>query len=542
MYLLIRRSSPYHIISPEIFRGYSNRPFSHVNLSYDVFHIRPQVACRMNNPSVSLPIDHPRFLPLPVWSRPLVPVLRLLTLIVSACTSAATATPRGDLSPTPGHPPTVADLVDDHLAFLRLDKQRTPIGAPFQMHYISTVTLKDTIWAYYIKWPKGGTGGIGLAQSRDGVHFIDRGFVLQTGPAGGWDSHYATFPGVWYDQGTWYLVYEADGGAPADIGLATSTDGRHFTKQGRILTHNPVGWERVNVGTPSLYKEGKTWYLYYHGYDGQTCQIGVATGPSLTQLTKSASNPIIPVLPQTWQSGTAGHRDIVKVQGRYYMTYEGSGEQPYQSTPWSSGLASSPDLIHWTMFPQNPVLPPTDVMTRNDGPTFLSVGGLQYIYYRAQPEDHQSNETWRALIANEQYGGFTRSWRMSSPVLRHGIGHAGAEGDWAVSQSDPPNHLMQEGPDVPMPLGDNIATWKLWIDDNTADTVKMVRLEVVDVDAGDAVLSQRDLRRNAWAHARRYEYFSVPFRLDPLRAGHRIALRVWSYGGAALQERVVGIS
>src|SRR4029078_12426221 len=129
-----------------------------------------------------------------------------------------------------------------------------------------------------------------------------------------WDDRIASYPRIWKDGDTWYLVYEGAAEniprSPGDIGLAISTNGRIFKESpdNRILRHNSSDWERVNIGTPSLYKENGVWYLFYHGYDGIVCQIGVARGPSLADLTKSAANPILPVSAKTtaWDTGTIG--------------------------------------------------------------------------------------------------------------------------------------------------------------------------------------------------------------------------------------------
>lgn len=102
-----------------------------------------------------------------------------------------------------------------------------------------------------------------------------------------WDSYDASFPGICKVDGVYYLVYEgADGSSnhPGDIGLAMSSDGLTFGRMTEpynpILTHNASGWESFNIGTPSLYYEGSTWYLYYHGFNNTLCQIGDATGSS----------------------------------------------------------------------------------------------------------------------------------------------------------------------------------------------------------------------------------------------------------------------
>ena len=84
------------------------------------------------------------------------------------------------------------------------------------------------------------------------------------------------------------------------------------------------------IGTPSLFKEGNTWYLFYHGYDLDDCQIGVATGEDLLNLTHySTTAPRVPTSASDWDCGTAGKRSIVKEGRYYYMVYEGSTDSPY---------------------------------------------------------------------------------------------------------------------------------------------------------------------------------------------------------------------
>ncbi|SDW31600.1 hypothetical protein [Paenibacillus sp. CF384] len=423
----------------------------------------------------------------------------------------------------------------DNQAFIKLDKINPFIGTSFSMHFISTLKVNGEIWAYYIKWDAFGKGGVGLAKSTDGVNFTDNGFVLTAGSPGQWDDSFATFPGMWYDGGTFYLVYEGTGtGSPGQIGLATSTDGVNFTKQGQILTHNSSGWESVNIGTPSLYKEGSTWYLFYHGYDGSDCRIGVATGTSLTSLTKYSGNPVIDTEPGTWEAGTAGHRDIVKVGSTYYMTYEGSEDPPYNTAKWSSGVASSTDLVHWSKFSQNHILPQTDNTFGNDGPSFLSVDGENFIYYRTNP-------TSRALIANESDGGFDLKWGMADAGIGHVIGRTDGDG-WSASTSlDGPDY-MQYGPyTTNTPVGDNIATWKMMVDSNSG-TNDVIRLEVVDADDSGAVIASRVLQRNDWKQTNRYEYFSVPFHWSAGRSGHRIELRAHWYDSTYVKMQLVGVS
>jgi hypothetical protein len=215
------------------------------------------------------------------------------------------------------------------------------------------------------------------------------------------DDRLASFPGVWRDGSTWHLVYEAAGTDrrwPGDVALATSADGHAFTRHNPnpLLRHLDGGWEDVNIGTPSLWKEGDTWYLFYHGYDGTDVQIGVASGPSLDGLTRHPANPIVRTSGNGWDSGTVGARSIIRDGSAYYMAYEGSTEAPFDRADWSTGIARSTDLVSWQKFSGNPVLPVTTTSFGFDGPEWVRTpDGHLHIYYR---DPGPGNRTWRATL------------------------------------------------------------------------------------------------------------------------------------------------
>jgi hypothetical protein len=273
------------------------------------------------------------------------------------------------------------------------------IGRPFGFHFLSAITNGTEIWAYYINNHRGTSGTIksatGRARSRDGLHWLNDGIVMDVGGETKWDNRLASFPGIWKDGNTWYLVYEGAAEdipfSPGDIGLATSTNGINFVKQPNpILRHNTSGWERVNIGTPSLYKEKDAWYLFYHGFDGTRVRIGVASGASLTNLTKAAANPILTcsVGANAWDSGTIGKRSaIVKEGSYYYFAFEGSTPQPFDHAKWSSGLARTMNLTNtWTEFPVNPVIPQTIAGFGFDGPELIQIRNVWYMYVRTSDE------------------------------------------------------------------------------------------------------------------------------------------------------------
>ncbi len=271
------------------------------------------------------------------------------------------------------------------------------MGASFNMHFPDMIYYNDQYWGYYITYKtETGKGGVGLAVSDDGINWKDKGCVLQ--PDEDYDCNGAYFAGVWLDDdGTFYLTYECKGGEETEYGtlenvaLATSEDGINWTKEGVILYKNPeIPWQTANVGTPDLYKEGDTWYLFFHGFDFVDCQIGVAYGKDLHNLTV-VPDPIIPTEDNTLYSGTTGRRDVIYVDGYYYMVYEVSTDQAeeggYNKAYWTHMFARSRDLITWETI-EAPILTQTNADGSAkpgfgyDGPCWMIIGKHIYVYMR----------------------------------------------------------------------------------------------------------------------------------------------------------------
>lgn len=273
------------------------------------------------------------------------------------------------------------------------------MGAAFKMHFPDMIYKDGQYWAYYITYQTNtGKGGVGLAVSDDGVNWKDEGCVLQ--PNEDYDCNGAYFAGVWLDDdGTFYLTYECKGGEETEYGtlenvaLATSVDGIHWTKEGVILYKNPeIPWQAANVGTPDLYKKDDTWYLFFHGFDFVDCQIGVAYGKDLHNLTV-VPEPIIPTEDNTPYSGTTGRRDVIFVDGYYYMVYEVSTDQAeeggYNGAYWTHMFARSKDLITWETI-EAPLLTQTNADGSAkpgmgyDGPCWMIIGRHIYVYMRVK--------------------------------------------------------------------------------------------------------------------------------------------------------------
>ena len=164
-----------------------------------------------------------------------------------------------------------------------------------------------------------------------------------------------------------------------------------------------MAWERNNVGTPSLWRERDTWYLFYHGFGASgagpdDCQVGVATGRDLRALVRHAKNPVLRTgAAGTWDCGTVGKRSIVKEGDYYYMAYEGSTDQPYETARWSTGLARNKDLLTCEKYP-TPILPRTVRGFGYDGPEWLRTpDGVLHLYFRTR-----KGATGRATLVRKE--------------------------------------------------------------------------------------------------------------------------------------------
>lgn len=299
------------------------------------------------------------------------------------------------------HTPVLASFWDGDATIVEDSRE---FGSNFKMHFLSSVWENDKLYTYYVHSTEAGDNSVWstyLALSEDAETFQEYGEVLSTLNMDGEiiNARIASFPGVAKDNGTWYMVYEAaTENINGEIRLATSSDGLSWTPYPEPLWVPSSDWQQVNVGTPSLYKEGDLWYLYYHGYDGNYLNIGILVGTSIFNL-EPALNMRPVIVPGTgWDSGTIGKRSIKKEGHLYYMVYEGSSEQDPKSgwtgARWGLGLARSPDLIHWEKYPNNPILLNPNVGFGYDGPEFIETpDGKLHIYFR-----NPSGKTSRATF------------------------------------------------------------------------------------------------------------------------------------------------
>ena len=154
--------------------------------------------------------------------------LLLCALLLSGTVIAADEPPAPAPAPAERSAATLTDLWDGKAAWVN-DAEK--IGSSFDFHFVSMLRQADELWAYYIKHYTAADGRfkmtVGRARGTDGINWTDDGMVLDVGrvqppkpdaaPPPAWDDRIASFPGVWKDGETWYLVYE---GAAENIGFS----------------------------------------------------------------------------------------------------------------------------------------------------------------------------------------------------------------------------------------------------------------------------------------------------------------------------------
>jgi hypothetical protein len=155
-------------------------------------------------------------------------------------------------------------------------------------------------------------------------------------------------------DGTYYMFAEGK----HDIAqLLTSKDGIQWTLIGpldiRLTDGQPI--PPGPRGTPTAYFENGTWYLFYERRD---LGIWLATSKDMKVWTNVDDEPVLKLGPDNNDRRQIALNQIVKYDGRYFAYYHGSSHE----TPrlWSTNVAVSKDLVHWTKYPENPLLPVED--------------------------------------------------------------------------------------------------------------------------------------------------------------------------------------
>lgn len=174
---------------------------------------------------------------------------------------------------------------------------------------------------------------------------------------------------------TFFMVAEGQG----DIAhMLTSPDGIGWTDLGRLDVRNRDGspLSPGPYGTPTLWVEGDTWYLFYERGDR-----GVWLAKSTDRKTwKNVQDaPVIARGPAEYDRYAIALNQVIRYRGRYYGVYHANAD-PNWKGPWTTCLAVSDDLVKWKKYSGNPI-----IRTDNSSGQLVH-DGQQYRLYTAHPD------------------------------------------------------------------------------------------------------------------------------------------------------------
>jgi predicted GH43/DUF377 family glycosyl hydrolase len=173
---------------------------------------------------------------------------------------------------------------------------------------------------------------------------------------------------------TYYMFAESRGDTAH---LLTSSDKIKWTDQGpldvRLKNGQPIG--KGPYGTPAVWKEGGTWYLFYERND---VAVWLATSTDLKVWTNVQDEPVLKSGPEKYDQFAVAMNQVIKYNGLYYGYYHASAFKDWRE--WSTNVAVSKDLIHWEKYAKNPII-------GNDKSSgFLVNDGSKYRMYTMHPD------------------------------------------------------------------------------------------------------------------------------------------------------------
>lgn len=180
---------------------------------------------------------------------------------------------------------------------------------------------------------------------------VTPGPVLGRGPSGTWDAGDVLNPSVVRHNGTLYNFYSGFDGKSWHTGLATSTDGLNWTKQGKLLSPDASTWEGdyIAANGSALVVNGEFLYLYQ---GGRLPFIGLARSADGRNWRKHGPPVIEPGPYASWDEKGVADPYVIRAGGTLYLYYLGQDRARRQRL----GVARSTDGVHWTKLRTNPIL------------------------------------------------------------------------------------------------------------------------------------------------------------------------------------------
>jgi predicted GH43/DUF377 family glycosyl hydrolase len=179
----------------------------------------------------------------------------------------------------------------------------------------------------------------------------------------GWDAGDVLNPSVVSIGGTLINFYSGFDGKTWRTGVALSTDGVRWQRQGMVLQPDPASWEGSYIAAngAATFREGEFLYWYAAGASGANAvglarARGDARGPNAAW--RKEDRPVLPRGPWgSWDEISVADPYVVRIEPYFYMYYLGQDRARRQRI----GLARSLDGVRWEKLRANPVLELGDI-------------------------------------------------------------------------------------------------------------------------------------------------------------------------------------
>ena len=174
---------------------------------------------------------------------------------------------------------------------------------------------------------------------------------------------------------TYYMVAE---GLHDVAHLLTSEDGVNWQDHGSLDVRYADGspLSKGPYGTPTLWIEGDKWYLFYERLDAG---VWLAQSADRKVWTNVQDEPVLARGPDAYDRRAIAMNQVIKINDHYYAIYHANAD-PIGKAPWTTNIAVSDDLVHWTKYAQNPII------RENFSSGQLVHDGEQYRLYTAHPD------------------------------------------------------------------------------------------------------------------------------------------------------------
>ncbi|MBT3253473.1 MAG: hypothetical protein HN995_14345 [Candidatus Marinimicrobia bacterium] len=190
-----------------------------------------------------------------------------------------------------------------------------------------------------------------------------------------WDDLAVINPTVLYEDGAYKMWFGGRNvGLPIQIGYATSQDGIVWDElSDPVLTIGSAGdFDSQDIKAICVLHDETEYKMYYTATNASAMpRLGLATSPDGIAWTKYPQNPILELgEPGSWNESRSHNASVLKRDGLYYLWFTGRNV----NFDIGMGLAYSSDGITWEEDQQNPVfMMSPNISWESDYPTFPAV-------------------------------------------------------------------------------------------------------------------------------------------------------------------------